>query len=59
MNLQLILTGLIIATAAGFAVYRAVIPFTRPASKCHGCTMESTGCALKELKEQVKKHPGS
>ena len=49
--MQTTLTYLIIALAAGFALWRAYQVFRRANDPCYGCG----GCALKELREASKK----
>ncbi len=51
---QLILTGIIIAAASGIVVYRLVRFFRNPVSKCSGCSMNCSGCALEDIKKMSR-----
>jgi hypothetical protein len=46
MILQYAITGIIIAFAAGITTRRVIKFFSKPGSKCDGCS----GCQLKEMK---------
>ncbi len=50
---QIILTGIIVAAAAGIVLYRFVKFFINPLSKCDGCGMNCTGCPVDELKKKT------
>jgi hypothetical protein len=43
---QTLITGIIIATALGVAVYRIIRFFRSPRKKNSGCTVACKGCAL-------------
>jgi hypothetical protein len=55
---QFIITGIIIAAAAGIALYRTIMFFRSPASHCDGCGMNCTGCSLVEMK-RAPRHQGT
>jgi hypothetical protein len=45
---QVILTGIIVATAFGITVYRLISFFRSPQKNSTGCTVACKGCALGE-----------
>jgi hypothetical protein len=53
--LQLIITLVIIFTAAGIAVYRLVKYWVHPAKKCDGCGLYNAGCSPGEVKKHMRK----
>ncbi|MBE0647192.1 MAG: FeoB-associated Cys-rich membrane protein [Bacteroidales bacterium] len=56
---QYLITGLIVAAAVGYTVYRLIKYFTDPLRKCKDCASSCGGCALEELKKAVEKGKGS
>jgi hypothetical protein len=52
--LQLIITGIIVATALGIAIYRAVVYLRNPIRGCNGCEKGCGGCSLEELKKEIE-----
>jgi hypothetical protein len=53
MMLQLILTLLIITSAAAAAGYRIIRFFRKPPSACHGCEKVCNGCPIHDLRTQA------
>ncbi len=52
--LQLLITGIIVSAATGFAVYRIISYFTDPLYKCDGCETVCRECPLGELRTQIE-----
>lgn len=51
--LQYIITLIIIAIAAGIAIFRFVKFLRNPYSKCDGCAQSCSGCAIDDLKKEI------
>ena len=51
---QIILTVIIVITAIGVAVYKAVRYLKNPLHECEGCDLGCAGCSLEELKKQIE-----
>jgi hypothetical protein len=51
---QYVITGLIVAAAVAYGVYRLVRYFNDPLRKCKDCERSCGGCELEELKKHIE-----
>jgi len=51
---QYLTVGLIILIAITVSIFRLVKYLKNPLRKCNGCSSNCSGCALEELKKEMK-----
>lgn len=54
MNWQYWITGIIVLTALSITGFRLWNFFIKPTHNCDGCASSISGCALKDLKKEIR-----